>query len=277
MAIETTPGPAVEPIGSGVAGADVRVAPSANASEKTLLVLEAALTHARFTDVVEATGLAKATTHRILSTLVDRRFVAVAADGSYLPGPKILSLAGRALARIDISAIAQPFVDALVEKVHCTVHVGVVNGDEIVYLIRSDSDKPYQMPSRVGHAIPMHSSGIGKVVLSGYADDGLERFVARAGLPRRTEHTITSIEGLRAEIATVRELGYALDREENVPGIGCVAAPIRDHTGSITYGLSISTLTLEHTVEQIEAMSVLAVETADKISAALGYTPDPTT
>ena len=67
---------------------------AASASEKTLLVLEAALTHSRFTEVVEATGLAKATTHRILGTLVDRQFVTVDADGSYLPGPKILSLAG---------------------------------------------------------------------------------------------------------------------------------------------------------------------------------------
>lgn len=256
---------------------DVRAAPSASASEKTLLVLEAALEHPRFTDVVEATGLAKATVHRILATLSDREFITVSPDGGYLPGPKILAMAGRALQRIDISAIAQPYVDELVAAVHCTVHVGAVNGDEIVYLIRTDSDKPYQMPSRVGHAIPMHSSGIGKVVLSGYTDDGLERFVSRAGLSYRTEHTITTLEGLRSEIDRVRRVGYALDREENVPGVGCVAAPIRDHTGAITYGLSISTLTLEHTVEQIEEMSALAVETADRISVALGHRPEGAT
>ena len=244
---------------------------AASASEKTLLVLEAALTHSRFTEVVEATGLAKATTHRILGTLVDRRFVSVAPDGSYLPGPKILSLAGRALERIDISAIARPFVDDLVERVHCTIHLGVVNGDEIVYLIRADSDKPYVMPSRVGLAVPMHSTGIGKVVLSDFTDDELERFVARADLPARTQHTITSLAGLRTEIASVRRLGYALDREENVPGLACVAAPVRDHTGTVKFGISISTLLLEHTFEQIEAMAPMATETADKISAALGY------
>jgi DNA-binding IclR family transcriptional regulator len=244
---------------------------SASASEKTLLVLSAVMTHPRFTDVVEATGLAKATTHRILSTLVDRGFVSVGADGTYLPGPMILSLAGRALQRIDISAIAQPIVDELVAKVHCTVHVGVANGDEIIYLIRADSDKPYQMPSRVGLAIPMHSSGIGKAVLSGYTDEGLTQFAARTGLPYRTDHTITTLDALRTEIATVRALGYAQDRQENVPGVGCVAAPIRDHTGTIKYGLSISTLTLEHTDEQIAAMASLAIEAADTISAALGH------
>jgi DNA-binding IclR family transcriptional regulator len=248
-----------------------RAPASAGASEKTLLVLEAALTHSRFTEVVESTGLAKATTHRILSTLVDRQFVTVDADGNYLPGPKILSLAGMALQRIDISAIARPFIDELVAKSHCTVHLGVVNGDEIIYLVRADSDKPYVMPSRVGLAVPMHSTGIGKVVLSSYTDDELERFVARAGLRPRTEHTITTLEGLRAEIGVVHRLGYAVDREENVPGLGCVAAPVRDLTGTVKYGISVTTLLIEHTLEQIEAMSGLAVETADEISAALGY------
>jgi DNA-binding IclR family transcriptional regulator len=152
-----------------------------NASEKTLLVLEAAFVHSRFTDIVEATGLAKATTHRILATLQARQFVVVSADGGYLPGPRILSLAGNALERIDISAIARPHVEKLVETVRCTVHVGAANGDEILYLVRTDSDKPYRMPSRVGHSIPMHSAGIGKVVLASYTDEELERFVGRAG------------------------------------------------------------------------------------------------
>jgi DNA-binding IclR family transcriptional regulator len=269
MAIQTAP-PHSGNHGTQPAGAALAPA-TAGASEKTLLVLEAALTHSRFTEVVEATGLAKATTHRILGTLADRQFVTVDADGNYLPGPRILSLAGVALARIDISAIARPFVDALVAQSHCTVHLGVVNGDEIIYLIRADSDRPYVMPSRVGLSIPMHSTGIGKVVLGSWGDDELERFVARAGLPARTEHTITSLAGLRAEIADVRRDGYALDREENVNGLGCVAAPIRDHTGTVKYGISISTLLIEHTAEEIEAMSAMARESADQISAALGY------
>ena len=244
-----------------------------NASEKTLLVLEAALRHSRFTDVVEATGLAKATTHRVLATLVDRGFIVVTSDGLYQPGPQILSLAGQALQRLDISAIAEPFVGELVDRVHCTAHVGVANGDEIVYLVRMDSDKPYQMPSRVGHAIPMHSSGIGKVVLAARGDDEIQRFVARSGLPRRTERTITQLSDLQAELARVRQRGYAFDLEENVPGIVCVAAPVYDHTGTVTYGVSISTLAVECSPEQLEAHAPAVVETAGLISAALGHTP----
>ena len=245
----------------------------ANASEKTLLVLEAALRHPRFTDFLYYTGFAKATTHRIIATLVDHGFVVVTPEGTYQPGPQILALAGQALHRLDISAIAEPFVSELVDRVHCTSHVGVANGDEIVYLVRTDSDKPYQMPSRVGHAIPMHSSGIGKVVLAARSDDEIERFAARTGLPRRTERTITQVSELRAELARVRERGYALDLEENVPGIICVAAPIRDHTGAVKYGISISTLSVECSFEQLESFAPAVVETAGQISAALGHTP----
>lgn len=244
-----------------------------NASEKTLIVLEAAFVHPRFTDIVDATGLAKATVHRILATLQDRDFVVVSPDGGYLPGPRILSLAGNALERIDISEIARPHVDRLVDSVHCTVHVGVANGDEILYLVRTDSDKPYRMPSRVGHSIRMHSAAIGKVVLATYDDDALDRFVARAGLARQTATTITSAEELRAELATVRQKGYALDREENVPGVVCVAAPIRDHTGTVRYGVSTSSITLEHTAEDMEGFAAEVVATATAISAALGYSP----
>ncbi len=200
-----------------------------------------------------------------------RREIQPRLDWSYLPGPRILALAGHALARIDVSAIAKPIVEELVGRVQCTVHLGVLNGDEIIFLVRSDSDKPYRMPSRVGHSIPMHSSGIGKVVLGTYTDDELARFVGRAGLAQRTRNTITTLDGLRAEITRVRGMGYALDDEENVSGISCVAAPIRDHTGTIKYGLSISALTLEHTIRQVEDMAPDVLEAAARISAALGY------
>lgn len=220
-----------------------------------------------------ATGLAKATVHRIVATLVDHGFVALDPDGHYLPGPAILGLAGSALKRVDISAIAQPFVDELVAETRCTIHLGVANGDEIVYLIRSDSDKPYQMPSRVGHAIPMHSSGIGKSVLSGYTPEEVRRFAARTGLPRRTEHTLTTAESLLADLEEVRTLGYSMDREENVDGVVCIAAPVRDHTGTIRYGVSVSTLALEYTPAELVAFAPAVTRTAARISAALGAAP----
>lgn len=242
-----------------------------SASDKTLMVLEAALTHPRFTDVVEATGLAKATVHRITATLVSHGFVALAGDGTYLPGPKALSLAGAALERIDISALAGPVIADLVAETGCTVHVGALNGDEVIYVARRDSDKPYRMPSRVGKAIWLHSTGIGKAILSTFDAKQVDRFIEHAGLPARTPNTITGRARLSRELAAVRRRGYATDDEENEPGIRCVAAGIRDHTGQTNFGISVSTLTLEHTMEQVEAMAPKAIAAAGRISRALGY------
>lgn len=249
------------------------------ASDKTLLVLEAAMIHSRFTDVVEATGLAKASVHRITRTLADHGFITIGADGHYLPGPKALSLAGRAFEHIDISALAQPVVDELVETTGCTVHVGALNGLEVIYVARKDSNKPYRMPSRIGKSIWLHSTGIGKVVMAQFTASQVQHYIDQAGLSARTPHTITDPQKLLAELQTVREQGFAIDDEENEPGIRCVAAGIRDHTGTTTYGISISTLTLEHSLEQVRAMAPMAIEAAARLSGALGYHgpgPSPT-
>jgi DNA-binding IclR family transcriptional regulator len=240
------------------------------ASEKTLLVLEAAMTHGRFSEIVAAVDLPKATVHRILATLVSRDFIQVTGTGEHVPGPKILSLAGIAYDRVDVSTIVQPYVDDLVRRVQCTVHVGVRSGDEIIYLVRTDSDKPYRMPSRVGASIPMHTSGIGKAILARLDDDAVERFANRSGLERRTARSLTTLEALRAEIAEIRRDGHAFDREENVPGVVCIATALRDHTGHSNYGLSISSLALEHTETQLAAMSEDLQKTAAAITHALG-------
>lgn len=245
-------------------------APSSGASQKTLGVLEAALLNERFTDIVAETGLPKSTVHRILSTLVAEGFVSGDADHGFHAGPRFVTLAGRAISSLDISELAQPVVDRLVAAVDCTVHVGVVSGDEMVYVIRTDSSKPYRMRSRVGLAIPMHSTGMGKVALSSWTAEDVAALAARTGLPARTDTTITDLDLLQKELARIRSRGYALDLGENEVGTVCVSAPIRDHTGRVTHGLSVSSIALEHPGTSIEEMAPFATAAADEISQLLG-------
>ena len=249
---------------------DTSAAPSGGASEKTLRVLEAAILHDRFTDIVEESGLAKATVHRILATLVEQEFITGDADRGYQPGARFLGIAGRAISHLDISSIAEPIVDELVRDVDCTIHVGVVNGFEMVYVIRKDSSKPYRMASRVGLSMPMHCSGMGKVVLASWAPEQVDRLVDEVGLPARTPDTITDRGRLHEELARVHGRGYALDLGENERGTVCVSAPIRDHLGRTTYGLSISSIALEHPGSSIEQFAPEAIAAADAISRALG-------
>ncbi|MGO2112333.1 MAG: IclR family transcriptional regulator [Pseudoclavibacter sp.] len=169
-----------------------------------------------------------------------------------------------------ISQLAQPIVDRLVAAVDCTVHVGAVTCDEMVYIIRTDSSKPYRMRSRVGLAIPMHSTGMGKAAMASWDDEAIGAYAERTGLPGRTDSTITDVDGLRQALAEVRERGYALDLGENEVGTVCVAAPIRNHAGRVTHGLSISSIALEHPGTSIESLAPHAVQAAAEISRVLG-------
>lgn len=241
-----------------------------SASEKTLRVLEAALTQGRFTEVTHATGLAKATVHRIVGTLVEHEFVFVDGDGTYLPGARMLTLAGEAFKRVDISRLAAPMIDELVAVTGCTAHVAARSGDEAIYVTRRDSAKPYRMPSFVGKSIALHCTAIGKALLAAMDDDEVKNFLGRAGLPARTPNTITDPDRLVRDISEVRRRGYAVDDEENEPGIRCVGTVIRNHTGRVTHGLSVSTLALEHTRRQLEKFAPQTIEAAERISRALG-------
>lgn len=241
-----------------------------NANAKTLRVLEAALLSERFTDIVDETGLAKSTVHRILASLIDEGFVAGDADQGYRAGRRFMALAGQVMAQVDISRLAAPVVDRLVAEVDCTVHVGALSGDEMVYLIRTDSSKPYRMRSRVGLAIPLHPTGMGKAVMASWDDDRIRDYAERTGLPPRTPATITDLSRLREVLAEVRQRGYALDLGENELGTVCVSAPIYDHTGKAMHGLSISSIALEHPDRTIEQFAPHAVAAADEISRLMG-------
>ncbi|MER7797545.1 IclR family transcriptional regulator [Microbacterium sp. NPDC096154] len=241
-----------------------------SASEKTLHVLTAALEHSRFTDIVAASGLAKATVHRILGTLVASDFIAGDGERGYRAGPGLMSLAGRALASVDITQIARPIVDRLVAEVDCTIHVGMATDSEIVYLIRRDASKPYQMKSRVGHGMPLHCTGMGKAVMASWPASRVAELASRVGLPARTPDTITDLDALNAELERVRARGFATDLGENEIGTVCVSAGIRDHTGAVTHGLSISSIALEHPGTSIEQYADAAMDAAAEISRLLG-------
>ncbi len=94
-----------------------------------------------------------------MASLVEHEFVAQADDGSYHPGPKALRLAGHALTNVDLATVARPVLADLVAQTRCTVHVGLLNGDEAIYVARLDGPKPYRMPSRVGKAFWLHCTG----------------------------------------------------------------------------------------------------------------------
>lgn len=246
--------------------------------DKALTVLEALAEHRRVTDIAAGTGLPKSTVHRILQSLVGWGFARADGTGGYLPGPRILTLAGKVMSRFDPAQHADAALQSLRDRTGFTVHFAIRSGDEAVYVQKLEGLGPYQMASRVGMSMRLHSTSIGKAILSRLGDEEITLITARTGLERRTEHTITDTDALLRHLAEVRRRGYSVDDEENESGIRCVGAPVFDHTGTVMGGISISGLAFEITGDD-PTLAAKVVAAAHDVSLALGAPPErvPTT
>ncbi|MCG5211810.1 IclR family transcriptional regulator [Streptosporangium sp. KLBMP 9127] len=238
--------------------------------DKALAVLEAIAEHHRVTDIAAVTGVSKSTVHRILQSLVEWGFARSDGAGGYEPGPRILTLAGRVMTRFDPARQAAGALRSLHERTGYTTHFAIRSGDEAVYIDKLEGRRPYQMPSRVGMSLRLHSTAIGKAILAHLTEDEVRAIAARTGLPRVTPGTLTGQAELLAHLAKIRTLGYAMDDEENMPGILCVGAPVFDHTGQVLGGISISALAMDMDRADLELLAPEVITAAREVSVALG-------
>ncbi|WP_199431801.1 IclR family transcriptional regulator [Qaidamihabitans albus] len=239
-----------------------------SAADKTLSVLEALADHSRIADLATATALPKPTVHRILQTLVARGFARPDGHGGYVGGPRILSLAGRFLQRLDLAERVRPLLRELQEATGWTVHLALLSGDEAVYVAKVEGAKPYHLASRVGMSLRLHCTSIGKAVLATMPDDEVRALLRRTGMPARTPQTLTDEDILVKELAAVRRAGYAEDHEENEAGVRAVGAAVFDHTGQVIGGLSAAVLV--HHEGDAEPRADLVMRTAREVSRTLG-------
>jgi len=239
-----------------------------SAADKTLEVLEALADHSRVADIAKSTGLPKPTVHRILQTLVRHGFARTDGQGEYVGGPRILSLAGRFLQRLDIAEQVRPILRDLQERSGWTVHLALLSGDEAVYAAKIEGAKPYTLASRVGMSLRLHCTSIGKAILATMPDAEVRSLLARTGMPARTEHTLTDEESLLTELAAVRGRGYAEDHEENEAGVRAVGAAVFDHTGEVFGAVSAAALIYQD--DPLAEHGDLVVAAAAQVSQALG-------
>jgi DNA-binding IclR family transcriptional regulator len=163
--------------------------------------------------------------HRILDQLVQVRWLA-REQNSYRLGMSMLRLGGLAVQQDGLHSRALPLMHELSTVTGLVVHLSVLDGTEVVHLDRVGNRPGYDPASRVGGRLPAHCTALGKALLA-YTDDAVTEAVVEAGLRARTRYTITRRESLERELQHVRERGIATDREETLPGTGCVAAPVR--------------------------------------------------
>lgn len=186
------------------------------------------------------TGLSRATARRILHTFVTLGYVR--SDGkNFEPTPKVLDLGYAYLSSLQVGDIALPSMEALSEQVHESVSLGVLDGDQIVYVARVPTTRIMSISLALGSRLPAHCTSLGRVLLAGLAPDELSTFLRSVELTARTERTITSVDALAERLAETARLGYAIVDEELEDGVRSLAVPIRDRAGRVVAALNIGT------------------------------------
>jgi len=227
-------------------------------------------------ELSSAIGLPKGTTHRLLSSL--SYFSYVRQDPktrNYFLGLKFVEFGQILLSQLDLRKEAEPFLRDLAERTNETIHLVILDRNEIVYIDKVETDQNpsgLKMASRIGLRNPAHSSAVGKMILAHFSEEELQSFFKEKSLVRRTENTITDPIQLREHLKTVRKQGYAVDDEENEKGIRCVAAPVYNETGKTVAAISITGPAFRVTKKIIqEILKKEVMETASKISERLGF------
>ena len=175
-------------------------------------------------ELVRRTNLPKATVHRMVQDLVAARLLARTEHG-YRLGRGLFELGMRAAPERTLLEVAVPFMQDLFARTNETVHLGVLEGTEVVYLSKIGGHRQARTPSRIGGRMPLYCTAIGKALLA-YAPRELVDGVLSGPLERRTPRTVVAPGLLRAQLKRVVAEGVAFEYEESAKGIVCVAAPV---------------------------------------------------
>jgi IclR family KDG regulon transcriptional repressor len=216
--------------------------PLVSAANRALAVLEQLSRHRAIglEELSRTMKMAKPTVYRFLLTLQELGYARRVDGDSWAMTLKLFNVGSRALDHLDLHSAARPVAEELAEDLGETVHMGVLEGDSAVYVMKIESRYTIRMFSRVGRRIPLYCTAIGKVLLAFSKDEDRESALKGVRLLAFTKKTLTTRNALHAELSRIREQGFGLDDEEHEQGIHCIGAPIFDHTGAIAATLSAS-------------------------------------
>jgi DNA-binding IclR family transcriptional regulator len=223
-------------------------------------------------DLSQITGLHPSTAHRILNDLVLARMVDRTEPGSYQLGMRLLEMGNLVKARLNVRDAAAGPMRELHRLTGETINLSVRQGDEIVYVERTVSERSgMQVVRAIGGRAPLHLTSTGKLFLANDDIRAVRSYSMRTGLSGQTRNSITDLSRLEQELDDVRRRGFARDNEELELGVRCIAAGIHDDAGNLVGGLSISAPADRANDGWIQALT----DTAKSISAALGYERNP--
>jgi DNA-binding IclR family transcriptional regulator len=213
------------------------------------------------------TGLNVSTAHRILASLIQNQFVEKDAASHYRLGRRLLQLGVRLHGNIDVRALARPVMEALRDRFGETINLTIREGDSVVYIEKATPNRMIHVQQLIGSRAPLHVTAVGKLMLGASGEDAIRAYAQRTNLPAYTRNTLTALPDLIDACRESLTRGYALDDEEAEIDVGCIGVLIRDGTGNVSAGLSVSAPIARRRLEWIEAL----IEAGRSLSAQLGY------
>jgi IclR family transcriptional regulator, acetate operon repressor len=212
--------------------------------ERTLDLLEylaRSSSWVRISELSNATGQPVGTIHRLLKTLVGRKYaVRDSHTRRYALGPAFRLLADAGLQTIDWSEIGTPLLRELVEISGETANLAVMEGNRAVYVAQAQPVRMVRMFTELGNRVPLHCTGCGKVLLAYQPDSVIASIIAETGLPGYTDKTITDAGQFQQELEMIRQQGYAVDNGEQEEGVRCLSVPVYGPKGKVVAAMSIS-------------------------------------
>ncbi len=246
-----------------------------SAVERTLLILEAAaqreqgLSNAEFSRKLK---IPKSSASYILRTLVQHGYLRRDDEsGKYRLGVKVLGLSRAALSGVDLRETALPVMKRLVDHIHITTHLAVLDHGEAVYVEKVEAPGFIKMDTWIGRRMAVHTTAVGKAILAFKPLEEQEAIIHERGLRRNTKFTITAPAKLLKELERVRLQGYSIDDEENNLGVRCVGAPIFNSNGVVEASIASTGTTAAVTREGVPRLAEQVKEAARRISGLIGY------
>jgi IclR family acetate operon transcriptional repressor len=226
---------------------------------------------ATLTDVAQRVGLAASTTHRLLNTLEKMGYVHQSGElGLWTIGITAFTVGSAFISNRDFAIQSHGYLRRLMEQSGETANLSILDGFDVVFIGQVQCREIMRMIVKLGSRHPIHASGSGKAILAALPDDTIQDLLAKHGLPRHTEHTIVTPDGLWNAIKLIRKHGYAYDDEEHALGLRCVAAAVYDEYAEPLGAISLAGPLSRLTDERIRALGPLVARTAAEITARMG-------
>ncbi|WP_030800921.1 MULTISPECIES: IclR family transcriptional regulator [unclassified Streptomyces] len=216
--------------------------------------------------VADRLGVHKSTALRLLRTLHEHGLVHRQADQRYRLGARLFALAQEAVENLDVREIAHPHLVELNEKCGHTVHLAVHEENEVLYIDKVESRYPVRMYSRIGKPVAITVAAVAKLLLADLPEAERRTLAATLDYPRYTARSTPDATAFLAELAKVREQGWATDLGGHEESINCVAAPVRGTDGRVVAAMSVSAPNVVVSAEELLTLLPLVRRTADAIS-----------